>query len=598
MQLHEEAEPVQPFAIKMLTTEDRVRDHYLARFTDLTSQQLGMPYSYVTFIADDKQYVKSHDSLLPAETPVEEAFCRLTVEQGALLICEDTLEDSRFNHLRYVVEAPHFRFYAGIPLYGRDGTILGSLCVADLVPRQLTDIQQDVLAKIAQLVEAYLDARHAVGLFDAVTLLPNRQHLIEDLNTLPREDGRTGLVLIDCLNLSYTYQMACALGMVAVENQLKDLTQLLQTQLPLQDATLYCVALGRFALYLPEERLHGLLEVLDGDAENLHTRMSKHVRVTVQCHAGVTWFRGGDDAQETLRRAVSALHDAINYRQPLCLYDSFTDQIKKDDFQLLNDLGRQLAQGPGLHLVYQPKLSLHDGTITGVEALLRWNHPVLGEVSPARFIPLAEKTTLMPAISDWVINQAIQQLANWRQQNIALPLSVNISVSDLGRANFADRLIAALARHGLSPQDIELECLETERLLEMPEAMGCLSQLRKLGMRLFLDDFGSGYSNLNYLQQVPLDVIKLDRSLLKDITCSQVSCVIVRHLILMLKELSYQVVAEGVEDQTTAGMLQSLGCDEIQGFWFARPLSPEDLIHFICNHSAQDMLQQLDQQQS
>ncbi|WP_318376810.1 EAL domain-containing protein, partial [Enterobacter sp.] len=227
------------------------------------------------------------------------------------------------------------------------------------------------------------------------------------------------------------------------------------------------------------------------------------------------------------------------------------------------------------YLVYQPKISLHTGLTEGCEALLRWQHPVLGNISPATIVALAEKTTLMNDITHWVIRTVIDQLRRWRAAGILLPVSINVTVSDFSCPGFADTLEQQILEAGLVAQDIRIECLETEKVLESEQALCELDRLKMKGFKILLDDFGAGYSNISYLRRIPIDIIKLDRSLISQLTTDPGSRIIARHVIMMLKDLNYLVLAEGVEDKETAMLLQSYGCDEAQGYFFSRPVPPE-----------------------
>ena len=247
------------------------------------------------------------------------------------------------------------------------------------------------------------------------------------------------------------------------------------------------------------------------------------------------------------------------------------------------DLSEAIKSTSQLYLVFQPKVSLRSGKTEGVEALLRWRHPQLGNISPATIVALAEKTSLMSKITQWVIKKVIAQLTSWRSQGITLPVSINVTVSDFSHPGFADELESNVLNAGLHPADIRIECLETEKVLESEAALEELDRLKLLGFQILLDDFGAGYSNISYLRRIPIDVIKLDRSLVSQITTDTGSRIIARNVIMMLKELHYVVLAEGVEDHETAQMLTDFGCDEAQGYYFSRPIPPEDMMAWLAD---------------
>ena len=194
--------------------------------------------------------------------------------------------------------------------------------------------------------------------------------------------------------------------------------------------------------------------------------------------------------------------------------------------------------------------------MTGAEALVRWKHPTNGEVLPGDFIPLVEKTSLMRELTAWVIEQAIAQLSYWQSRGFYLPVSINLSASDFSRPDFADELEQKIMDACLEPAQLGVECLETEKMLESPAALIGLAMLKLRGFKISLDDFGSGYSNINYLRKIPMDIIKLDRSIVSRVAHDKASRIIVSNVITLLKQLDYIVLAEGVEEASTVDILR------------------------------------------
>ena len=280
-------------------------------------------------------------------------------------------------------------------------------------------------------------------------------------------------------------------------------------------------------------------------------------------------------SNEILRRAVSALHEGISQGRRFTVYDDALDSRKKTDFSLLTEVRQALQENQGLYLVYQPKISLVTGRVTGAEALLRWQHPKNGEVLPGVFIPLVEKTSLMRELTAWVIDHTIAQLSAWQSRGLSLPVSINLAASDFSRPDFCDELEQKMLDARLDHALLGVECLETEKMLESPAALIGLDILKQRGFKISLDDFGSGYSNINYLRQIPMDIIKLDRSIVSKVAGDNASRIIVRNVITLLKQLDYIVLAEGVEDARTVDILRRLGCDEVQGYFFAKPMTPD-----------------------
>ncbi|AVF38117.1 sensor domain-containing diguanylate cyclase [Rahnella sikkimica] len=560
--------------IGLLKSHDRERDEALKKYTQMVCQLLKMPMSFVSVLDDEKQYIKSAQNIAVTETGLDEAFCVQPLKYGKTIICPDTHQHPAFRSYRAVKEAPFIRFYAGCPLKSQDGVTIGTLCILDTQPRVISDEQVDIFEKLAGLISEFLASWYAVGYVDIVTMLPNRQRLLKDIAVSAEDAFR--LIIIDGIDMPFAYSMERSLGMTAVENLLRDMAAQFSVRLPLS-GQLYAVAFGRFA-FLAHEKTGPTLDNIAQNLRGTQARITPEVSLDLNIHMGDS---GLCDKMltpiEILRRAVSALHEAISQDHRCITYDDVLDTRKKSEFSLLTGLRQALQEDLGLYLVYQPKVSLVTGRVTGAEALLRWQHPEHGEVPPGVFIPLVENTSLMRELTAWVIDHTIAQLTVWRSRGLSLHVSVNLAASDFSRPNFADELEQKMRDARLDPALLGVECLETERMLESPTALNGLDMLKLRGFKIYLDDFGSGYSNINYLRQIPIDIIKLDRSIVSNIARDKGSRIIVRNIVRLLKQLDYVVLAEGVEDDKTLKILRGLGCDEVQGYVYAKPLLPEAL---------------------
>ncbi|WLS80754.1 sensor domain-containing phosphodiesterase [Erwinia pyri] len=582
------AESRHQLALEMLKQDDAGLEDILSKFTSLTSQLLGVPGSFVSVLDDQHQYIRGAQQFALEQTSLEDALCRHTASCGTVLVCQDTLQDERFADHPLILAAPYIRFYAGAPLRTRDGAVIGTLCVADTRPHEFSQKQVELLELLAAIMTAWLDAWYSSDYRDVVTLLPNRQKLmrdIEQLETLSVEAPHS-LVLIDCIDMPRAYEISRSLGMATMESILKGMTSLLRERLKLsEEEVLYSIATGRFAL-LTSVKSPLWLKRLSERLGNVHAQLHENISIDLAIRLGEVSFNPTQcPAPEVLRRSVSALHEAIGQNKAFLSYDAQIDSRRNLDFRLMHDLAAALRSSSGLYLVYQPQVSLHSGTPVGLEALIRWEHPELGNLPPAGFLPLVEKTSLMAEVTDWVILTVLAQLKKWVAKGLLLPVSVNVSVSDFARPGFADWLEKKMVQAGLPVKLLRIECLETEKVLESPLAMAGLNLLKRRGFNLSLDDFGSGYSNINYLQRIPVDVIKLDRSLIYKLATDDASRTIARHVITMLKELNYVVLAEGVEDEQTLLALRQFGCDEVQGFFCSRPLLPEGVEQWLNGQS-------------
>ncbi|MGH9299703.1 MAG: putative bifunctional diguanylate cyclase/phosphodiesterase, partial [Acidimicrobiales bacterium] len=245
------------------------------------------------------------------------------------------------------------------------------------------------------------------------------------------------------------------------------------------------------------------------------------------------------------------------------------------------ELGRALSAGGELGIVYQPIALLSSGEPIRVEALARWTHPELGSIPADEFIAVAEQLGLIGKITRYVLSESCAQVAKWRAAGTPMELAVNLSGRDLSDDALVDVVAASLAESGLPAKALTLEITETEVMTDVAEARDVLIRLGALGVRIAIDDFGTGYSSLVYLQRLPLDELKIDRSFVSSVANDISNSIIVRSSITMAHSLGLSVVAEGAEDEVTCAILAEAGCDAVQGYYFSRPLAPAALEQWL-----------------
>jgi diguanylate cyclase (GGDEF)-like protein len=296
--------------------------------------------------------------------------------------------------------------------------------------------------------------------------------------------------------------------------------------------------------------------------------------LSVTTSVGIALGQRGS-ADELLRDADLALYEAKGAgKNRSVTFESRMQTAAQDRLDLEFDLKEALERDQ-FFLLYQPTFDLESETITGVEALIRWRHPVRGIVPPDSFIPLAEETGLIVPIGHWVLRTACEQAAAWHRQGRSLGISINVSGRQLDDDGIVHDLADALAITGLDPGSLTLEITETTLMHDAESAAERLKQLKALGVRIAIDDFGTGYSSLAYLRQFPVDTLKIDRSFISAIAASPESKAIVHTLVQLGKTLGLKTLGEGIEDQAQLQHLQRENCDSGQGFLFARPLEPE-----------------------
>ena len=313
----------------------------------------------------------------------------------------------------------------------------------------------------------------------------------------------------------------------------------------------------------------------------------------VSCSIGIAVYpEDGSDLDELMRRADAAMYEAkAAGRDQVRFFSSELDKLARER-RTIEQYLRVALEHDELSLHYQPRVDALTLQVVGMEALMRWQHPELGSVSPAVFIPLAEETGLIRPFGLWALQTACSQLERWtKSEREPITLSVNISTVQLGDPDVLEFLRDFFARTGIEPGLLELEITESQ-LMENADASGtALSALRALGLRFSIDDFGTGYSSLAYLKRFPIDKLKIDKSFVQDLLSDSTDLAIVRAIIALGHNLGLGVVAEGVESAGAAQRLKVLGCDELQGFHFARPMAIPQLEEWLrAHHAARDLM--------
>lgn len=553
----------------------------LSRLTELASQFFEVPTVLISIVGEEHQHFIGSEGFDLSMTDRASSICAHAIREKGVFEINDLALDARFSDNELVVDGPRIRFYAGSPLVTSSGYAVGTLCLIDRVPRTLTDLQRRQLESFSTLVMDQISLLRSVGRRDPITGLPNRQQFNLDLDALvdssPRE--RHVLAIMDVFDIHSAHALGQALGMPPVESIIRQVGDRLGRALS-DVATLYHVGVTRFAFVLTDISL----EEREALLERIRLATALPVRagdllLQPMCHGGLTAF-DATNANDALRKAIVAMHQALELRQAWVRYEPMRDAKLRRDYRLASDLLGALDSNE-LYLVYQPRISLATGAVVGVEALLRWKHHELGDVSPAEFVPVIERTALMGEVTDWVLGQAMSQIKTWEKKGYSIPVAVNVTPSDFNKGDLPQRIANLCNRWGISTKLLEVEITEGEWLEKIPEACAQLSQLRTAGVRVAIDDFGAGYSNFAYLTSLPIDTLKIDRSLVAGFKHSHERGAMVRAIISLAHDLSFKVVAEGVEAEEEAIALAALGCEEAQGYFFSRPVSPQEVLQQV-----------------
>jgi len=294
-----------------------------------------------------------------------------------------------------------------------------------------------------------------------------------------------------------------------------------------------------------------------------------------------TYPGGGQDAQELLSSADIAMYRAKEQgRNRFCLYTDDLNDLSEERLTLEAGLRHALARGE-IEVFYQPKVDFANGRVNGVEALIRWRHPQMGLLAPDRFVPLAEEIGAIIPIGYWTLRRVCERSRQWQELGMPLAVAVNLSASQFHEPQLVTELAAILKSTGVPPGSLELEITESMVMRDPDRAVEIMGALRRMGVRISIDDFGTGHSSLGYLKRFPVDRLKVDRSFVRDLPHNGDDVAITRAVIAMAHSLRMSVVAEGVEHQEQFDLLRAEGCDEFQGFYCARPMEEADLIAFV-----------------
>jgi|GEM_PF-1999984 len=306
--------------------------------------------------------------------------------------------------------------------------------------------------------------------------------------------------------------------------------------------------------------------------------IGKHT-VKLSASVGIALYpEDGLSGELLTKHADSAMYEAKqNGSSQYRFYDPVSDRNSLEEILLEQDLEQALEHNQ-LRLVYQPKFDIRSGRATGYEALLRWDHPVQGEISPLRFIPLAEKSGMIVPIEQWVLRTACLQAKRWEEAGLeTLPIAVNISQVHLMKPDIFESIMQTLHETGFDPNLLELEITESAMMHNEEHVIDILEKLKETGISVSMDDFGTGYSSLSYLHSLPINSLKIDRSFIRKMTTDRDSKAIAEMIISMARQLQLKIIAEGVETLEQVSMLQELRCYDVQGFYYSRPLSPEQV---------------------
>ena len=433
---------------------------------------------------------------------------------------------------------------------------------------------------------------HKLAYFDSLTGLPNRSQMLEHLDKLVIEAReKSTFITVLFLDLDRFKPINDSMGHPAGDKVLKEVAVRLQKCIKRKD--LICRLSGdEFTIVLshqPSQSAAASTAVKVGE-RILHELQQPFLvekrELFLTGSVGVAIYpNDGETVTELLKNSDMAMYHAKDEGRNSVQF--FDEKMNKEAVELLeieNDL-RYAIERDELELHYQTQFSTSGHSIEGVEALLRWHHPQKGLVPPGYFIPIIEDTGLIVPIGEWILRKACNDMVRWQKEGVAIDrIAVNVSARQFKQASFIDLVRSVIEETGIDPNKLELELTESLLIDDLDLTLEVLSDLRTMGVRMAIDDFGTGYSSLNYLKQFPVDILKIDQSFIRNLPGNTDDAQITRTIISMAHNLGLGVIAEGVETLEQLEFLQQTKCEEVQGYFFSKPLPEKELIAFAQRH--------------
>jgi diguanylate cyclase (GGDEF)-like protein len=584
------------------TPYDNLPEESFDRVARLAAISLHAPIAIVSLVDEDRHVVKSSVGLTGRsrvwrKVPLALRFARQAVTTAKPVVISDATAAGDATTAGEAAKSPDGVAYIVAPLITPDGMVIGTICAVDPAAHAWTPQEIESLADLAEGLVTEIELRSDLTvkretqehllystLHDALTGLPNRSLFTERLRHSMHRNVRhpDDMFAVLFLDLDRFKDVNDNLGHFAGDELLRAVARRLEVCIRPED-TVARLSGDEFAILL-----ESINETSDAGrvAERIEEALSFPINlagaeVTTSASVGiVTSTMLHDQPEQLLRSADMAMYRAKAAGR--ARYEMFDRTMHSDALarlQLETDLRRAVEQGE-FRLHYQPLVSLRTGHITGLEALIRWEHPVRGLVQPSDFIPIAEETGLIVRIGRWVLTEACGQLKAWQGAHPRpepLSISVNLSVKQFSQPDLIDQLARAVRTTGIPPESLRLEITEAALIDKGGAAMAVLTQIKQLGAQIYLDDFGTGYSSLIYLHRLPIDAIKIDRELVSTMDTDERNLRLVRTILTFAQIIGVRTEAEGISSAEQLRELRALKCEHGQGFLFSAAI-PHDAV--------------------
>lgn len=559
----------------------------------LTAKLFDAPICLLSIVQKDNQMFKAKTGIDVCETERGISFCSHVVNLGECLIVDDAATHPAFSENPLVTGDPHIRFYAGMPLTVEAGHVLGTLCIIDNVPRAFDERDKALLRDMARLAVDRLELRRSERVrernekqlyghahFDCLTGLSNRRHFRRCAAQAMKTHTEGSVLLFD---LSRFRDINDFMGENTGDNILLRVAEHLRA-MP-GDVIHSRFGNDEFAIFLPE--LANPLKLYE-QASEIRSWLRSGLRIDDRLISLDAAFgfamapRDGDDIDALIANARLALRHAkqqgssgrISYyathmrnsaEQHSALQESLKKAVEHDEFELF----------------YQPQIDLKRGRIVGAEALLRWHHPDHGIMAPGYFIGTLELMSESVEVGDRTIRKAIAQAKRWEEMGYPIRVGVNLFTSQFVAGRVSSVIQSALARHGLNSNLLEIEVTEKVAIDQSQSVLGALKSLNQLGIGIALDDFGTGYASLTALKQLPASRLKIDRQFVSGACTDGEDAAVVEAFVGFGERLGLDIIAEGVETAEEQAWLERVGCYQMQGFRFGRPMPASDFTEML-----------------
>ena len=445
----------------------------------------------------------------------------------------------------------------------------------------INNMQEQIAKRENQVVH---DAR-----FDRLTGLPNRLLAVQSLDqSIEKLRSMDGEICVMIVSLSGFSEIRASFGQSVGDELLLGAANRLRATIP-PDATLGRLDGDEFLLLLELTDAASAWTAAEDISHMLAAGLSNGaINISATACIGISTFpRDGDDAEKLLLHAAIACHEAQQTSERIAAYRTGTEEQYARRLEILGSL-RRAARDDELKLYLQPKVNLNDGSICGAEALIRWDHPTLGFLSPLEFVTIAEQSGNIGLISEWVLTAAVRECRLWIEEGIDLPVSVNLSGYDILNPDLPRMIINILREHDLDPAYLMLEITEQALFHDFELATVVLQCLRDLGIKISVDDFGTGHASMARIRNLPVDELKIDKSFVAELPDNRKDVAIVRATIELAHNLGIEVIAEGVESRPAMSWLANMGCERAQGFLISRPMPAETFSQWVEHYSGED----------